>query len=314
MNKKINISVIIPVYNEEKNVKILYERLKKVLSKLNKTYEIIFIDDGSIDKTYDELLKINDKHLKIVKFRKRFGQTAAMDAGFKTAKGSITISMDGDLQNDPRDIPLLLNKLNHDYDVVCGWRFNRKDTFLKKIFSKSANLLRRKLIKEEIHDSGCSFRAYKKECFTNLDLYGEMHRYIPTLLLWKGFKVGEVKINHNKRTNGKTKYGLARIFKGFLDLFMVLFWRQYSGRPIHIFGGFGLILVIIGLIMTIPLLILRILGKISLSDRPLFLLGILIILMGIQFFVSGILADISIKSYYKQTNNGNYLIEKVITK
>ena len=134
MNNKINISVTIPVYNEERNVKILYERLKKELDKLNKTYEIIFIDDGSLDKTYDELLKINDKHLKIVKFRKRFGQTAATDAGFKAAKGSVIISMDGDLQNDPRDIPLLLNKLNQDYDVVCGWRFNRKDHFLKKLF------------------------------------------------------------------------------------------------------------------------------------------------------------------------------------
>ena len=314
MNNKINISVTIPVYNEERNVKILYERLKKVLSKLNKTYEIIFIDDGSLDKTYDELLKINDKHLKIVKFRKRFGQTAATDAGFKAAKGSVIISMDGDLQNDPRDIPLLLNKLNQDYDVVCGWRFNRKDHFLKKLFSKSANLMRRKLTKDELHDSGCSFRVYKKECFDNLDLYGEMHRYIPTLLLWKGFKVGEVKVNHNKRANGKTKYGPARIFKGFLDLFMVLFWRQYSGRPIHLFGGLGLILIIIGTAITVPLVISRILGKISLTDRPLFLLGILIIIMGIQFFISGVLADIAIKSYYKQTNNSNYLIEKVIKK
>ena len=247
MNKKINISVIIPVYNEEKNVSILHNSLKKVLDKLKRTYEIIFIDDGSDDNTLKELVKL--KKIKIIKFRKNFGQTAAMSAGFRAAKGKIIISMDGDLQNDPKDIPRLIKKINEGYDVVSGWRFKRKDSISKKFFSKIANFFRRKLINDNIHDSGCSLKIYKKECIESIDLYGEMHRYIPALLGWKGFKIGEVKVEPHARKYGKTKYGLARVFKGLLDLINVWFWRKYSFRPLHIFGGLGVILTIFGVIM-----------------------------------------------------------------
>ena len=235
-----DISVVIPVYNEEKNVSILHSYLIKILKTLRKKYEIIYVDDGSTDRTYDELMKL--KKAKVIKFRKNFGQTAAMAAGFKEVSGKIIVSMDADLQNDCRDIPILIDRLNDGCDVVCGWRYDRKDDSSKNIISIFANFLRKFLISEKIHDSGCSLRAYKKECFEDIDLYGEMHRYIPAILGWKGFKICEVKVRHHQRKFGSSKYGFNRIVRGFMDLINVWFWRKYSSRPLHIFGGMGMIL------------------------------------------------------------------------
>lgn len=307
-----DISVVIPVYDEEANVAVLYEELKKVLARLNRKYEIIFVDDGSTDGTFDKLLKLKskDSNVKILKFRRNFGQTAALDAGFKSAKGDIIISMDADLQNDPADIPKLLDRMKEGFDAVSGWRYKRKDPLSKKLFSKAANIFRKMVTGETIHDSGCTLKAYKKECFNDLNLFGEMHRYIPALLMWKGFKIGEVKVNHRPRTHGKTKYRMSRIFRGALDLLVVVFWQRYSTRPIHLFGGLGILSMLAGIISGAYLTIMKFAYGASIANRPLLLLTILLILLGVQFIVFGFLADILIKVYYKDSRN--YSIEKII--
>lgn len=309
------ITIVVPFYNEEENIELLYNGLSNVLKNLNRQYNIIFVDDGSTDNTFNNMMKVRekDKNVKIIKFRKNFGQTAALKAGFDHAEGNIVISMDGDLQNDPADIPKLIEKIEkEDYDVVCGWRADRKDPFTKKITSRFANLLRKMTTGEIIHDSGCTFRAYRIESVKNLDLYGETHRYIPAMLLWRGYRIGEEKVKHHPRQFGKTKYGLLRIAKGFLDLIVISFWQKYSVRPIHVFGGWGLILGISGILMGGYMGIERLFMGRSLSDRPLFLLSVLMIIIGVQFIVSGILADIMLKIYYGQNERKNYLSEKVI--
>jgi hypothetical protein len=220
--------------------------------------------------------------------------------------------MDADLQNDPDDIPRLIKKLNEGYDVISGWRCNRKDPLLKKISSSFANSLRRVLTGERIHDSGCSLKAYRKKCIDDLDLYGEMHRFVPALLMWRGFKIGEIKVKHHKRVYGKTKYGIKRLAKGFLDLLIVKFWMQYSARPIHLFGGIGSFSFIIGFIIGLYLSIRKLFSGIQLSNRPLLLLSMLLIMLGVQLFVFGILADIMVKVYYEIRNKKNYKIEKIL--
>jgi glycosyltransferase involved in cell wall biosynthesis len=309
------ISVVIPFYNEEDNIEPLYEQLTGVSGSSNYDFEIIFVDDGSTDKTYENMLKIREKdeRVRLIKFRKNFGQSAALKAGFDHAKGNIVISMDGDLQNDPADIPVLLEMIeNEDWDVVCGWRAERKDSVSKKAFSKVANVIRRNITGDFIHDSGCTFRAYRNECVKDLDLYGETHRYIPAILLWKGYRIGEVKVKHHQRKYGVTKYNWRRIAKGFLDLIVISFWQRYSVRPIHVFGGLGLLLSVSGSLLGGYMGIERLFFGRSLSDRPLFLLGVLMMIIGVQFIVSGILADIMIKIYYGQNERKNYLIEKVV--
>ncbi len=309
------ISVVVPFYNEEENIKPLHEQLSSVLKSLNRKYEIIFVDDGSTDGTFKNMLKVHEKddRVKIIKFRKNFGQSAALKAGFDHAKGDFIISMDGDLQNDPADIQKLIEKIeNEDYDVICGWRADRKDPLFKKAISKLANLVRRNITSELVHDSGCTFRAYRSECVKNLDLYGETHRYIPAMLMWRGYRIGEVKVRHNQRKYGTTKYGWQRIFKGFLDLIVISFWQKYSVRPIHVFGGLGLLLSITGGLLGTYMGIERLFLGRGLSDRPLFLLAILMVIIGVQFIVSGILADIMLKVYYGQNERKNYLIERVV--
>lgn len=307
-----DISIIIPVYNEEKNIPILHKKLKDVLTRLNKSYEIIYVDDGSTDSSFSVLKKIADRDetVTIIKLRKNFGQTSALDAGFKNSTGSIIITIDADLQNDPEDIPKLIEKLEEGFDVVSGWRYKRKDPFSKKIFSRISNYLRRKLTREIIHDSGCTLKAYKRICIKDLDLYGEMHRYIPTLLRWKGFKITEIKVKHYPRKYGKTKYNYKRLIRGLLDLLSAKFWLDYSTRPLHFFGTIGLLLILIGTILAILNMgyYLFILKKLF-SVGPILLLSSLFILTGIQFLLFGFLADIEIKTYY--SSEKTYNIEKI---
>jgi len=309
------ISIVIPFFNEEQSIEPMYEHLSSAITSLTHDFEIIFVDDGSTDNTFKNMLKIREKDAKvrIIKFRKNFGQSAALKAGFDHADGDVVISMDGDLQNDPTDIPVLLEKIeNEDYDVVCGWRADREDPLSKKILSKIANLIRRNLTSELVHDSGCTFRAYRNGCVKNLDLYGELHRYIPAMLQWKGYKIGEAKVKHHPRKYGTTKYGLKRVIKGFLDLIVITFWQKYSVRPIHVFGGLGLLLSSSGTLIGSYLGIQKLFFGRGLSDRPLFLLAILMIIIGVQFVVSGLLADIMLKVYYCQNGRKNYLIERVV--
>jgi glycosyltransferase involved in cell wall biosynthesis len=305
------ISVVVPLFNEEGNVARLHQKIVLACNKLQKPYEILFINDGSKDKTLEEAKKLSP--LTLIEFRRNFGQTAAFDAGFKHAKGEIIVTMDGDLQNDPSDIPLLLEKMEKEgYDVVSGWRYKRKDSISKKIFSRGANLLRKILLHDEIHDSGCSLKAYKRECFEHLDLYGEMHRFIPALLEIQGFRVGEVKVSHHPRTQGVTKYNWKRGVKGFVDMISIWFWNRYSHRPVHIFGGIGILLMIIGKLLLVWMIIEKLFFGAELSEKIWPLMGIFLIMIGVQFFIFGLLSDIVTKIYYKNHERMNYSIKEII--
>lgn len=306
---KIKYSVVVPVYNEENSIIPLYTEIKRVMDDLSNSYEIIFVDDGSDDQSFERMKNLYP--LKIVRFRKNFGQTAALDAGIKQAKGEIIITLDGDGQNPPKEIPKLLAKLDEGYDVVSGWRWHRQDPFSKKFISYGADFLRSFLVKDQIHDSGCTLKAYRRECFNEVDLYGEMHRFIPAILRWQGFKIGEVPVDHRPRVSGKTKYNWKRIIKGFIDMWSVWFWRKYASRPLHLFGGLGILIGGVGTVMGLYLAIARFLGLIYLQGRIWPLVSVFLILVGLQLFLSGILADISVKTYYSERRK-SYSVKEII--
>ena len=310
MDEKPYVSVVVPLYNEEGNVAELHKRILAACQNMQKPFEIIFIDDGSKDKTAENCAGLTP--LKLIRFRKNYGQTAGFDAGIKAAKGEIVITMDGDLQNDPNDIPLLLEKINEGYDVVSGWRWQRKDDFFKKLSSRMANLLRKILVEDDIHDSGCSLKAYKRECFNNVDLFGEMHRFMPAILQFDGYKVGEVKVNHFPRIYGKTKYNWKRGIKGISDMISIWFWRKYSNRPAHLFGGSGMFFMFFGFIIMAWMAVEKIFFGSSLSEKIWPLIGVFMIVIGIQLFIFGLLADIILKIYYKNRNSMNYGIKEII--
>lgn len=311
MNTKTKISIVIPVYNEEASVVNLHKEIIETMNNIAVSYEIIFIDDGSTDKTFDNLKFLSP--IKILRFRKNFGQTSAIDAGIKASNGDYIIAMDGDGQNDPADIPRLIEKLEKEnIDVVSGWRKKRKDPFLKKLSSYLAAGLRKILINDGIHDSGCTLKIYRKKCFDYLDLTGEMHRFIPALLKIKGFKTGEIEVNHRPRKYGKTKYGIARGIKGVLDMLSVWFWKKYVNRPLHLFGSFGVFLVLISIIAGGWAVYLKIFQGQDLSDTALTTLAMFGFLIGIQFFVFGLLADIMSKNYFASTKDKIYDVKEVV--
>lgn len=311
MNKKI--SVVVPVFNEENAVAKLHKEIKDIINGLNCAYEIIFINDGSTDKTMEALENLSP--IKIIKFRKNFGQTAALNVGIKESQGEYIITMDGDGQNNPADIPNLIKKLEtENLDVISGWRKKRRDSFSKRMSSLSAALLRRVLINDGIHDSGCTLKIYKKECFENTELTGEMHRFIPALLKIKGFKIGEMEVNHRPRTTGKTKYNWTRGIKGALDMLSIWFWKKYANRPLHLFGGIGILLIFVSIISGGWAIYEKIFFNQDLSNTALTNLAIFGFLMGVQFFISGLLADILSKNYYASTKDKPYNIEKIIEK
>ncbi|MEK6869422.1 MAG: glycosyltransferase family 2 protein [Nanoarchaeota archaeon] len=313
--KMMDLSIVIPVLNEEKNIEILHKSVVNSLKKGKIGCEIIFIDDGSTDSSYALLAKLHkrDKRVKVIRFAGNFGQTSAWDAGIKAAKGRYIITMDSDLQNDPSDIPRMLNAIkNSNYDAISGWRANRKDSFSKKFFSIFANFMRKAITKEKIHDSGCSLKIYKRECFDNVDLYGEMHRYITGILALDGLRIGEIKVSHKPRKHGKTKYGAARLLKGSLDLLFIAFMTKYSSRPLHIFGSLGILTSLLGVLINLYLAILKFVYGQSLSNRPLLILGVLLLIIGIQFIFFGILAEILMRIYYKTHNRKPYVIKRVL--
>jgi len=310
MNENPFISVVVPLYDEEGNVKELHRRILESCQAIGKPFEIIFIDDGSKDSTVKNCEGLSP--LTLIKFRKNFGQTASFDAGIKQAKGEIIITMDGDLQNDPKDIKLLLEKMEEGFDVVAGWRWKRKDSLSKKFFSRTANLLRKILIQDNIHDSGCSLKAFKRQCFEDMDLFGEMHRFMPALLELEGYSVGEVKVDHHPRTAGVTKYNWKRGMKGFVDMISIWFWRKYSNRPLHLFGGTGIVLSFVGTLVLVWMAVEKMFFQATLSEKIWPLVGIFLILVGIQLFVFGLLADILLKVYYKNRKHMNYNIKEVI--
>ncbi len=304
------LSVVVPLFNEEGNVRELHQKIVEACQALGKPFEIIFVDDGSADKTRE--IAATCAPLKLIVQRRNFGQTAAMDAGIKNSKGKIIITMDGDLQNDPADIKKLLDKLEEGYDVVSGWRKNRKDPFLKHFNSRLANVLRKILIDDGIHDSGCSLKAYRRECFEDVDLFGEMHRFIPALLKIQGFKIGEVVVTHHPRRRGVTKYNWKRGVKGFVDMISVWFWKKYANRPLHLFGAGGLLTFSLGVLLGAALVVARIFYAVPMSNRIWPLVAVFLVLMGVQMFVFGLLADISVKNYYKLQGKMNYKIKEII--
>jgi glycosyltransferase involved in cell wall biosynthesis len=303
MSGKLDLSIIIPVCDEGENVGELYNKLHMVLSKLGKTSEIIFVDDGSRDDTFKKLKAIKDSRVKIVRFQRNYGKSAALSCGFKKSKGDFVITMDGDLQDDPKEIPRFLEKLN-EYDMVSGWKGKRQDPISKTIPSKFFNALTRYITGVKIHDFNCGFKGYRNYVVENVKLYGEFHRYIPALAHWKGYTVGEIEVEHHPRVHGKSKYGVERLFKGFLDLITVTFLTLYKKRPLHVFGGLGFLLIFLAIIINLHLVSLWIMG-IKIGDRPLLMLSILLMVIGAQFISLGLLGELITNS----RNNDDYIIK-----
>jgi glycosyltransferase involved in cell wall biosynthesis len=313
---KHELSVIIPIFNEEQTAEEAYEKVKDVLSKHYQKYEIIFVDDGSSDRSFALLGEIakRDKKVKIIRFRRNFGQTAALMAGIQYANAPIIVTMDGDLQNEPDDIPILVHKLKEGYDLVSGWRKDRKDSFvLRKIPSWVANEIISKLAGEKLHDCGCTLKAYKASVIKSINLYGEMHRFIPAVIAKEGGRVTEVVVRHHSRTKGKSKYGIERVLKVFFDLFLFRFMSGYASRPIHFFGFFSLVAMMLGGIVGIKTLYERfVLGLPGVNLLPLVLLTMFFILLGVQTLLMGLLAEIGIRTYYESQGRQTYVIEQVI--
>lgn len=317
--EKVELSVVVPVLNEEENLRELHFHLTEVLRKLGIKYEVIIVDDGSTDNSlliFEEMVKV-DPNLIVIRFRRNFGQTAAISAGFAQASGEVIVTMDGDLQNDPQDIPRLLAKLNEGYDVVSGWRADRKDKFLtRRIPSILANKLICKITGVELHDFGCTLKAYRKEIAKNVRLYGEMHRFIPALASWVGARIVEVKVAHHPRTRGKSKYGLSRTVRVLLDLITVNFLLKFSTRPIQVFGKIGLLSGFIGFLICAYLSIAKIFfpsDQTSLNERmPMLLLGILLIFVGMQFITMGLLGEIIVRTYHESQDKPVYVIRDII--
>lgn len=305
-----SVSVVVPVYNEEGNIEKLHKEIKQVCVDNEYQYEIIFINDGSNDKT-DQICR-RLKPLKYIQFRKNFGQTAAMDAGIKASQYDYIVTMDGDGQNDPADIPMMLDYLErNNLDVVSGWRKNRKDSFMKRFTSRGANFLRHVLVHDGIHDSGCSLKIYRRECFKGVNLYGEQHRFIPAMLKIKGFQIGEVVVNHRPRTFGKTKYNWKRTIKGFVDMISVWFWSKYASRPLHLLGGMGILSLLMGGGCGIWSIILFVKGyKMSNNIIPP-ILTVFFVTIGVLMFVFGLMSEILVKTYYGVHVDNSYSIKDI---
>ncbi len=307
------ITVIIPVFNEAESVQPLSEKIKKALK--NFRYEVIFINDGSKDRTENSIKTIIQKNYNFtcLNFKRNYGQTAALQAGFDYAKGDIIVAIDGDLQNDPADIPKLINKLEEGYDVVSGWRKNRKDkSFSRIIPSKIANYIISKISGVELHDYGCTLKAYKREVIENIKLYGEMHRFIPIYASWEGAKVTEISVNHNKRYHGKSKYGISRVPKVILDLMVVKFFDKLISRPIHLFGKLGFWLITLGILTSLYAIWLKFFKNVSFILTPLPLLIIFFLLSGMLCILLGIVAEIQSRVYFETTNNKSYFIKNIL--
>ena len=307
------LSVVIPIFNESQNIEILAKKIKKSL--LSFKYEVIFINDGSNDDSEIKLKKIikDNQNFYCLNFKRNFGQTAALQAGFEFASGDIIVAMDGDLQNDPSDIPKLIKKINAGYDVVSGWRKNRKDNKLSRVIpSKLANLIISKLSGVKLHDYGCTLKEYRKEVIKNVKLYGEMHRFIPIYACWEGGKVTEVIVKHNKRFHGESKYGISRVPKVMLDLLVVKFFEKLISKPIHLFGKLGFGLITFGILFGLYAIWLKVFKNISFILTPLPLLIIFFFLSGILCILLGIIAEILSRIYFQTTNNKSFLIKNII--
>ena len=312
-----NVSIVIPVYNEEESLPKLQQALHEVLDSHSAVnWEVIYVDDGSTDESPKILEKIaqdDSDHVRVVEFSSNFGQTAAIAAGIDYAQGESIVLLDADMQNDPVDIPMMLEKLDQGYDVVSGWRVNRQDKFLTRtIPSRSANWLISTVTGVKLHDYGCTLKAYRREVLTNFRLYGEMHRFIPAYASSVGAKIIEVPVRHHPRRSGETKYGLSRTTKVILDLFTVKFLMSYANKPIYLFGGTGIILIIISFFSMLFLLVRRFAVGTSVFSSPIFILSILLLILGFQSFLMGLIAELLMRTYHESTHKPTYTVQKVV--
>lgn len=298
--RRLDVSVVIPVLNERESVGELARRVDEVLTERGCEFEIVFVDDGSNDGTAEEIKALRDdlERVKLLRFRRNFGKAAALSAGFEHSRGRLIVTLDGDLQDDPREIPRFLDLLENDeYDLVSGWKRRRKDPLSRRLLSKVYNWVTRQLARIDLHDFNCGFKAYRREVFDHVSVYGELHRYIPVLASRQGFRVGELAVKHHARKHGRSKYGWDRLYKGPLDLITVLFITRYTRRPLHLFGVLGLVLAAGGFLVC-AYLALTWFGGASLSNRPLLLLGVLMILLGIQILTTGLIGEmLTFKSF-----------------
>lgn len=310
-----NLSVVMPLYNEGENVRRVYDRLKPVVSKMDKPYEIILVDDGSRDDTFARMRSIcaEDHSVRAIQFRRNFGQTAAMAAGIDHARGKVIVTMDGDLQNDPRDIPLLLDKIEEGYDIVSGWRADRKEPFLTR---RLPSILANKLISIvsgcRLHDYGCTLKAYRSEVISKIGLYGELHRFIPALATGVGASVAEVKVRHYPRTRGVSKYGLTRTFRVILDLLTVKFFLSFATRPMQIFGLIGFSSTFAGLVLLAYLTYVKFALRHGIAGRPLLFISMLLILAGFQFITMGLLGEMLTRTHHEVANKTIYKIKETV--
>jgi glycosyltransferase involved in cell wall biosynthesis len=310
----LELSIVIPVFNEAQNIPLIYQRIVEVMSTTDKTYgesyEVIFVDDGSTDNSFEICVNIcdNDQRIKAVQFRRNFGKTAALQAGFSRSLGRYVVSIDADMQEDPADISKLLGLMQEGFDMVSGWRKNRHDPLSKTMPSKFFNWVVSKLTKIPIHDFNCGFKAYRSEVIKEIRLYGELHRFIPVLAYQRGFKIAEFEVSHQRRKFGNSKFGTKRLFKGYLDFIQVLFLANYLQFPLRLFGAVGTILVFLGILILSYLTILWFDGVRPIGDRPLMTLGVLLTLMGVQLFSTGLIGEILRK--YNFRPDDEYAIRK----
>ncbi len=314
---QLDLSIVLPIYNEEESIPALREELPAALDAIGKSYEIICVDDGSRDGTFAALKawQSQDDRVHVIRFRRNFGQTAAFAAGFDRARGDVVITMDADLQNDPADIPKLLAKMDEGFDVVSGWRVERwqeglKSFIVRKVPSATANWLISKTTGVYLHDYGCSLKAYRNEVVKGIKLYGDMHRFVPAIASWFGVTVAEVPVTYRSRQFGTSKYGAGRIFRVLLDLMTVRFLLGYSTRPIRIFGAWGLISLLAGFGISVYLTIIKLLYNVSLSDRPLLLMAVLLMVVGIQLISMGLLGELMVRVYFESQNKPIYTVRE----
>ncbi len=302
-NNRMVFSVVVPLYNEEESLEELHRRLTLVMQPLSENFEIIFVDDGSTDNSFAVLKTLHEKdsRVKVIQFRKNFGKASALSAGFKKAQGEIIITLDADLQDLPEEIPNLLKKIETGCDLVSGWKVKRKDPVVRKVASRLFNYVTSFYTGVNLHDFNCGLKCYRREVIEELDLYGELHRYIPAIANWKGFNVGEVKVGHHPRMHGKSKFGSERYLRGLFDLLTVIMLTKYPEKPLHFFGLLGTILSFSGLAINVYLGIVRLTGK-WIGNRPLLLLGILLLILGVQFIFFGLMGELIVFSSQKETS------------
>ena len=310
------LSLIVPVYNEEENLPLLFDSIQQVMHSLKKTWELVFVDDGSSDKSLDvlrSLVKSDPQHTRVVAFRRNFGQTAAIAAGIDHSEGEIIVLLDADLQNDPADIPLLLSKLDEGYDVVSGWRRDRKDNAITRTLpSVMANGLISWVTGVHLHDYGCTLKAYRRDALEGFRLYGEMHRFIPVFAHSIGARITETEVHHHARRYGRSKVGLERTLKVVLDLFTVKFLLDYANKPIYLFGGTGISFIAIGGLTLLYLFIRRMLQSIGVTGSPLFQLAVMFVIVGFQSILMGLIAELLVRTYHESQHKPTYTVREVI--